>query len=158
MKLLQCLLYVALIGVASHFIGLAMPREWFDPDSSLFRRRHWEENGELYRRLNIRAWKDKLPDTSKVVKTMYTKQVSTHPDETNLQRMIQETCVAEFIHLLLIVLSLGVTRIWKGKNGWICWILCILGNLPFILIQRFNRPRLRSALERIKAKKVAPQN
>lgn len=154
MKLLWCFIYVLLIGVASHFIGQTMPRDWIDPDGLLFRSRSWEQNGALYIRLKIRKWKDKLPDASKKLRFMYPKRVDLSHNEENLRRMIEETCVAEFIHILLIILSLGVTRIWRGTSGWICWLLCVAGNLPFIMIQRFNRPRLRAALERAQCRKV----
>ncbi len=147
MELIQCALYVALIGVASHFIGEALPRKWFDPDNCLFRCRPWEDRGRVYHKLKIRRWKDKLPDASRHCKKMVPKRIRGHLSRDHLDRMIQETCVAEFIHSLLILLSIGVVRIWEGKRGWICWLLCILGNLPFIFIQRYNRPRLQAALE-----------
>jgi len=58
-------------------------------------------------------------------------------------RMIQETCVAEFVHLLLIFLGLGVLRLCPDAWGVILYALYVLlGNLPFVLIQRYNRPRL----------------
>ena len=150
MELLKCALYVFVIGIATQFAGQALPRQWFDPDSALFRQRSWEKDSDFYRKIRIRKWKHKLPDASKHSKNMYRKAVNTTPDAENLERMVQETCVAEFAHTLLILLSLGVVKIWKGRQGWICWLLCLLGNLPFILIQRFNRPRLQSALARVR--------
>ena len=152
MELFQSIVYLLLIGVASHFIGQALPRHWFDPGSKSFRMHPWEESGNFYRKIHIRKWKDKLPDASKVMPDMYRKEISGPPSEENLQCLIAESCVAEFIHKLLILLSLGVVKIWSGKNGWFFWFLCALGNLPFILIQRFNRPRLQAALSRMQAK------
>lgn len=159
MEFVQCVLYVLLLGVASHFVGQALPRHWFDPSCFAFRMHDWEKNGSFYRKIRIRQWKDKLPDASKVASDMYRKEISSAPSEEHLQRLIEESCVAELIHKLLILFSLGVIRIWKGKNGWICWLLCLLGNLPFIFIQRFNRPRLQALLSRIqeKSKEKAPE-
>ena len=156
MELFQCMTYVFLIGIGSHFLGQMLPRTWFHHDRFPFRCFDWEKGGKIYDVLNIRRWKDKLPDASKVAKNMYRKQVDTHANAENLQRLVEESCVAEFIHTLLIILSLGVVHIWEGISGWICWGLCLQGNLPFIFIQRFNRPRLLSALERLCEKKVAP--
>ena len=155
MELIQCMMYVLFIGIASHFIGQALPRRWFDPDGTAFRMRSWERDGSFFRKLRIRRWKDKLPDASKVAPDMYRKSISGVPSEENLRRLIEESCVAEFIHKLLILVSLGVVKIWAGKSGWICWFLCVLGNLPFIFIQRFNRPRLRAALLRLQQKNEA---
>ena len=61
--------------------------------------------------------------------------------------MIQETCVAELIHMLLSVTGLACLAIWPGLGGIAVTIVYILlGNLPFIIIQRYNRPRLERLL------------
>jgi len=145
-------LYVLLLGIASHFVGQALPRHWFDPDRFPFRMRVWEKDGAFYRKIRIRKWKNKLPDASKYAPDMYRKEIASSPDEAHVQRLIEESCVAEFIHKMLILLSLLVVRIWRGRHGWVCWILCVLGNLPFIFIQRFNRPRLQALLQRMQEK------
>ncbi len=154
MKLLYCAIYVMLLGIASHFIGLALPRRWFRTDRFPFRSFAWEGEGKFYRKLKIHKWKDKLPDASRVVKYMYRKAVDPNPNAENLNRLIQETCVAEVTHLALIVCSLGVVAIWPGIGGWICYLGCFAGNFPFVLIQRYNRPRLAGALERLTESKV----
>ena len=62
---------------------------------------------------------------------------------SRLPRMLQETCVAEFIHVLLSILGFGAVFIVGGAWGWIISIVYFLaGNLPYIIIQRYNRPRL----------------
>ena len=51
--------------------------------------------------------------------------------------------MAEFIHVLLSILGFGAVFIWPGVWGWVIAIVYFLGgNLPFIIIQRYNRPRL----------------
>ena len=65
----------------------------------------------------------------------------------DLPRMIQETCVAEMIHFLLSLSGLACLVIWPGAGGIILTLVYILlGNLPFIIIQRYNRPRLQKLL------------
>lgn len=154
MLLLYCAIYVAAIGIASNIIGSALPRDWFRADAFPFRCFSWEDGGRIYQKLHIRAWKDKLPDMSKVVKKMYRKEVDPRPNARNLERLIEETCVAEAVHTVLILLSLYVVRIWKGTAGWIIWGLCLLGNLPFIIIQRYNRPRFQKALTRLQTQQI----
>lgn len=148
MELLKCALYVLALGFAANVIGNSLPREWFHPDRFPFRCFGWEKSGKVYRKLCVRNWKDRLPDMSKVDRRMYRKEVDPKAGAENLNRLVQETCVAETVHVGLIILSLGVVRIWRSKWGWFCWFLCVLGNLPFIIIQRFNRPRLQQALKR----------
>ena len=56
--------------------------------------------------------------------------------------MIRETCIAELIHLLLIVLAPGGLLFWRTPLAVVLTGLYMLGNVPFVLIQRYNRPRL----------------
>ena len=149
MKLLQCAIYVAAIGIISNPLGNLLPRTWFRADRFPYRPFAWEQNGKVYEKLRIRAWKDRVPDMSKIIPSMFRKEISPRPTAGSMERLVQETCVAEAVHWALIVLSLPVLKIWKGLGGRICYFLCILGNLPFIIIQRYNRPRLIRALTRL---------
>lgn len=144
-----CALYVAVIGFVMRFVGAWYNRERFSPDSALYRPKSWEKNGEFYKKLGIRRWKDRVPDVSRRAKKLYTKKVDMQKSPQNLRRLIQETCVAECVHYQLILLSLPVTWIYKGLGGWVIFAMCVTGNLVFVAIQRYNRPRLMRALERL---------
>ena len=66
-----------------------------------------------------------------------------------LRVLVLETCVAECVHWWLAVASLGIFFFWRG--GWavvFCLVYNLLGNLPFQIIQRYNRPRLRRLAEK----------
>lgn len=152
MKLLQCAAYVTVIGILSNPIGNLLPRSWFRADRFPYRCFCWERNGKIYEKLHIRAWKDRVPDMSKHVRSMVRKKISARPSAESMDRLVRETCVAESVHWVLMVLSLGVLKIWKGLGGWLCYLLCVLGNLPFIIIQRYNRPRLVRTLNRLQAR------
>ena len=145
----QCALHVGIAGIVMRYIGNLYDRNWFLWDKFPFRPFSWEKSGKLYRKLRVKKWKDRVPDASKRHKDMYEKKVSTRPDKENLRRLIQETCVAEIVHYQLIVLSLPVLKLWPGVGGVIVFCLCVLGNLVFSIIQRYNRPRLIKALERL---------
>ena len=57
--------------------------------------------------------------------------------------LVQETCRAEVVHGASCLLGLACLWLWPGWGGVavvLVWVL--LANLPFILIQRYNRPRL----------------
>ena len=72
--------------------------------------------------------------------------------------MIQETCIAEWIHELLILIGFGCVFLWKGIGGWIVSLLYALGNLPYIIIQRYNRPKFIGLLKRLQAKEARRTN
>ena len=60
----------------------------------------------------------------------------------NLPLLIQETCIAEFIHSAEGIAGFYCVSIWPGIGGFVLGMLFMLGNLPFICIQRYNRPRM----------------
>ena len=60
--------------------------------------------------------------------------------------MIKETCIAEAAHLALMIMGFGCASIWEGKGGVVISIVYFIVNIPFVLIQRYNRPRLRRIL------------
>ena len=43
MRLLYCILYVAGIGIASHYLGNALPRAWFSPERFPYKPWKWEK-------------------------------------------------------------------------------------------------------------------
>ena len=149
---LRCALHVGVAGVVMRYIGNLYDRNWFLWDKFPYRPFFWEKSGKLYKKLRVKRWKDHVPDASKHHKDMYEKKVNIRPDKENLRRLIQETCVAEMVHYQLIILCLPVRRIWPGLGGWIVFGLCVLGNLVFAIIQRYNRPRLIRAYERLERK------
>lgn len=56
--------------------------------------------------------------------------------------MIAETCIAECTHVLLCIAVFRCLWIWPGWGGKAFTAIYILVNVPFIMIQRYNRPRL----------------
>lgn len=60
----------------------------------------------------------------------------------HIASLIDETCVAELIHVVLIFACPLFWLIFRTTFGLIVGILYGLSHVPFILIQRYNRPRL----------------
>lgn len=151
--ILRCLIYLALIGASCFVLGRLLPKGMFKADRPPFRLYSWERQGAFYDRLGIRRWKEKLPDMSAILpRLMPPKKLPREMSAPVLERMIQETCVAEWIHGLLCILGFGCVLIWKGVWGWVVSLLYFLGNLPYILIQRYNRPKLIRILQKVQAR------
>ncbi len=140
--LLSSIIYLAVVGLLSHIIGEAVPRSWFDPDCSWFSERSWEKNGAFYEKLNIRKWKDKLPDKSKFIKGMTPKRFVGETDSARVRLLISETCVSEFVHYSISVLSFGCVFL-SGGFGFAVFLIFTLCNVPFAMVQRYNRPKLK---------------
>lgn len=142
MKFLYSVLYIAGLGILSHFVGQALPRGRFDAQKFPYRSADWEKNGKVYEKLGIKHWKDYLPDMSKIMPDMVKKKMSA-AKEQGTDVLIAETCVAECVHWALIVLSLGIFLFWHSGWAVVFWLVYnLFGNVPFIIIQRYNRPRL----------------
>ena len=146
-------LYAAALGVLAHPVGQALPRRWFDPHQAPYRCREWELGGRVYNKLHFRRWKDRLPDKSKHTKKTFTKQMKGHDSIDGLVRFLQETCVAELVHWCLLLLSFPLYSYVPTGFGAAVTVLYALSNLPFIFIQRYNRPRL----QRLLTRKLSPQ-
>lgn len=152
MPLLYSLLYVLAIGIISHIVGEAIPSSWFHHNRHPFRAWRWEREGRIYERIGIRKWKDRLPDMSRIVGYMVPKRVGIAPRAETVWRLVKETCRAEAVHWGLCILAPIVRLFWSNAIGWICAALIVLGNLPFILIQRYNRPMLVALAARLDAR------
>ena len=100
------------------------------------------------------AWlfERKCPEMAERVKTLAA-QAPENLTAEQIRIMIRETCTAEVIHDLLSLLGLKLTVLWKGTGGMILFLLYVFfGNVPFILVQRYNRPRLKKLLRKVEEK------
>ncbi len=150
----RCCVYYAALGAAFFFFGRLLPKRWFHGNRFPFRCSPKE--AKLYRLLRVHDWQDKAPDMSRIVPKLIPAKRLTGSYRAQLPRMIQETCVAELTHVLLSVCGPYALRLWPGAGGVLITAVYILfGNVPFIIIQRYNRPRLQrlEAMQRRKGEK-----
>ena len=144
MGVFKAIVYIAALGVVSFVAGRLLPKRWIHYNRFPFRTFAFENGGRIYEKLGIGKWKKKVPDMSRIFKKqMQPKRLSGRPDAAELKLMIDETCVAELTHAILCLLSPPIIALcprWRGIV--ICVVYVLLGNVPFILIQRYNRPRL----------------
>jgi len=142
-------LYVAVIGALSNVAALFIKRDKLNEHKAPLKPFKWENNGKVYDRLAVRKWKSKVPDMSKILKFLLPKQIKPGTTSNDIKALIKETCVAEIVHEALILLSSAVIFICPGLEGILLFLLCIAGNLPFIIIQRYNRPQYIKAERRL---------
>ena len=150
----RCCVYYAALGAAFFFFGWLLTKSWFHGDRFPFGCSPKE--AKLYRLLRVHDWQDKAPDMSRIVPKLIPAKRLTGSYRAQLPRIIQETCVAELTHVLLSVCGLYALRLWPGAGGVLITAVYILfGNVPFIIIQRYNRPRLQrlEAMQRRKGEK-----
>lgn len=149
MPLLKTVIYLAVLGILAHFIGEALPRSSFKPEQAPFACCAWERGGRIYERIAIQKWKDHMPDMSRIMKDMMPKRIDGRASSDSVYRLAVETCVAESVHWALCALAFGAGVFWTGSGRWLVPAIIIACNLPFILIQRYNRPKLIALSQRL---------
>lgn len=145
----NCVAYFLILGALSFiggrlFSGIDVKYEAFP--FALF---PFEKGGKIYKKIGIAKWQSHVPDMSRVFKKiMPAKRLDGKPEAEQLAVMIKETCIAEMTHLILILFGFAYFWLWPGIGGVICFILSVIVNLVFVVIQRYNRPRLLRLYER----------
>lgn len=91
----------------------------------------------LYKALRVRFWKRHMP-------TYDPKSFSL--EDASLQSILQKSCQAEIVHEIIMVLSflpvLVIPRFGAAGVFWGTSILSALMDSLFVIMQRYNRPRL----------------
>ena len=139
---------VGLLGIPAFFWGEKVPRRWFDPGKFPFRSFKWEQEGRIYEKIGIQYWKNHTPDMSKHFQKTFAKQGNLLRSPEHLRKLVAETCSAEFVHTVLILLSPAFVLL-MDEYGVLAMVLYILGNLVSLIIQRYNRPRIMKIIQRI---------
>lgn len=151
-------LWALVIGVLSAVIGNFIPRTVIHYDRFPFRAFRFERGGKFYQMFGIDRWKLRLPDISEYIKSVFPKKVEPEAarDSRYFARFATETCVSELVHFALILLSpVYLVLNWDAEWGAAVMLIDIVVNIPFIMVQRYNRPRLVRVAERGKGHRAA---
>ena len=133
------------------YLSLKIPDRFFEPTRFLWRVHGFEKNERLYERVfQIRRWKHLLPDGGGVwKKRAYKKRNLSDYSEENLHRFLIETSRGELVHWL------GISPFWvfglfaPSQVIWIMLLYALVVNLPCIIAQRYNRPRVYALYKRL---------
>ena len=126
-----------------------IPFHYFQRSSFLFKIRVWENSGQFWQDVvAVKRWKGSIPDGSRIFKFGYEKKTLHGMNHENLQRFAIETKRAELTHWLCI-LPAPLFFLWNPIwAGWVMILYAFMFNLPFIIVQRYNRARIETILER----------
>jgi len=158
--LLNSIVYLAILGILCFPMGRLLARIRFATDRFPFRQTEYEKTGKVYDVFRVKSWQSRVPDVSRMVSGIVPRKeiASSEIDLEKAALMINETCVAELTHDILCLLGIALVFIWPGIGGAALFIVYVfIGNIPFIMIQRYNRPRLirvKKALELREKRKI----
>ncbi|MCQ2010929.1 MAG: glycosyl-4,4'-diaponeurosporenoate acyltransferase [Sporolactobacillus sp.] len=136
-----------IISLINTIISIKLPITIFQLDSWLFRERRWEKGGHFYQDwFNVKRWKSLLPELSDFLSFLFSKKQMKRSSPDYLYRFALETCRAELVHWCIMISSLLFTQ-WNHTGVSMLMIfIAVVCNLPYIMIQRYNRPRILSIL------------
>ena len=150
-KLLNSAFYVAITGLIAGFVFAMFPQKILLKLKNVFSLKSFEKDGKFYSKyLKINTWKDKLPQFSEITKFGFSKASLNTVSSEYLEVFYIETMRAELTHWFLILIS-PIYLLFAAKTLPAFTIVGnIIGNVPFILIQRYNRGRVLHLLNHIK--------
>jgi len=122
----------------------------------LFRTFPFEKEGQLYAKVfRVNRWKHLLPDGSiKKGEDRYEKKHLSDFSEEGLQKFLLESRRAELTHWLALPFFWVFGFFTPPLIVFYMLVYAILVNLPCILVQRYNRPRVKKLLERKKRRET----
>lgn len=144
LPLFKMLTVNVILGTLWHvamFIVCIRSEAAFSPDKKHYRPHKWERGGKFYADVfKINRWKDLLPQY--VGKGGFSKE---HLEDVSIEyidRFIIETCRGEWNHTMNCLFALPLFILNQFWPALLMTCLLLLGNLPFVAIQRYNRFRL----------------
>lgn len=140
------------IQVGSALLALYIPDKYYHYDKLPYKIIKLEKNGSIYQSLfKVKKWKHLLPDGAKAWKKKgYEKKHIKNFESSTINKFLIESCRAELTHILPILLVWIFFLFTPFYIGLIMVIYSIITNLPCLIVQRYNRPRLISLLKKIK--------
>jgi glycosyl-4,4'-diaponeurosporenoate acyltransferase len=142
------IIYFILLSVLITCIFERLPAHLYYHRKWLFRERKWEKGGEFYQRvLKVKAWKKFLPELSDFVKSIFPKRNLAQFDKDYLTRFLAESCKSELTHWGIIFSTLLFYACNDSNAAAAMLAVATVLNLPYIIIQRYNRPRIIQILE-----------
>lgn len=120
----------------------SLPSTRFNRNGWIYRPRQWERAGITYEALGVKRWKDRLPDAAPWFKGGFAKAKLASRSREYLDKFAIETCRGELAHWLAMSTA-PLFFLWN--RPWVGWLMvayALAGNIPCIIIQRYNRARL----------------
>ncbi len=131
------------MSIVITYICEKIPKEMYSYKNWLLRERKWEKRGVIYQRLlKVKSWKKYLIELNDFIKSVFPKKHIPEYSKEYLSRYLMECCKSELTHWM-IIFSTFLFWVFNDFNTFFTMLLVAVAlNLPYIIIQRYNRPRI----------------
>lgn len=146
-------IFIFLLDALIAWVIHKLPAEWFCYKKKIFQVAKRER--KFYEKIDIKNWKDKVPEMGQLCN--FKKDKIQSFDATYIDKFLTETCYAEVVHIgmlcigLLVFLAFPVDKMLAFALP--LFLINAILQIPPILIQRYNRPKLELVLIRAERSK-----
>ena len=146
-----CFIVWPILQIGAALICLYLPNRLLSSDNFIFRSRNFEKEGELYENyFKVRRWKHLLPDGGTILKKhAFRKKKLDSFSKDHLNRFLIESARGELTHWLAIIPFWVFGFFAPAQVILYMFIYALLVNLPCIIAQRYNRPRVQRLLRKM---------
>ncbi len=132
-----------------------IPVSFFDPAQSRYQTKKWEKDGKIYQTLfHVRSWKRIIPSGAALYKDAYEIKNINSFSLDNIRIWLKESCRAEFCHTIMILPGF-LFFLWNNTaTSWLMVAYAFANNFVPIIMQRYNRPRVRKLIAWLESKKA----
>ena len=150
-EFLICLLVIISPSIILNFVERFFPKKWYGENVKMYNERRFEK--KLFKKLKIKKWKDKVPQFLKISNINEAKNNNEQINREYVESFIVETRRGEFMHLLDILFG-AIAMLFLPPQFFFRYTLPIFlvwlfYNMLSIIIQRYNRPRLKTLLKKM---------
>ena len=143
------LIWFVLHMVFVYFCHHVLTDRWYEKHDRIFRLFKIEKKGKIYQDfLRIKRWKDIIPDGGKINKRGFEK-TKLKRELPYLKKFYLETKRAELIHWTGMLTCTVFLFIHPYPINHIVFVIALLLDIPFMLVQRYNRPRLARLIKKM---------
>lgn len=152
-NILAIILLWTAIQIIVPLFCLQIRDKYLSASSVFFKTYKWEKDGDFYNKVfKIRKWKHLLPDGGATTKNGFKKKHIDTTSKENLYKFNTESCRAELVHWVLILPFWLIGFIAPPFVIPVMLLYALVANLPCIIAQRYNRPRISKLLVKIEAR------
>lgn len=136
------------------YVAHRLPDARLQRDGALLTLRRFEAGGVAHRRyLHVHRWKDRVPEAGGLFRGGVSKRQLPATDQAGLQLFVKATRRAELAHWWAMACS-PLFVLWNPPlAAGLLVAYGVLVNLPFIVIQRYNRARTLRLIDRLAARR-----
>jgi glycosyl-4,4'-diaponeurosporenoate acyltransferase len=131
------------------FICHKIDDSYFSYQSLFFKPSPWEKDGDIYKRLfKVNKWKKFMPDGAAAVKGEFKMRHLDFSNRDNLEKFLVVSCRGETAHWLSIIPFWVFGFFTPPIVIFYMLLYSLAANLPCIIVQRYNRPRVAGLLQK----------